>query len=177
MTIHSQFAERLTIQHYGHHDQIEGVEVIPLALQGDDGGNFSELARVSNGQFEGLTVPFNIRQVSMSLLTPGAIKAYHIHKKQDDVWYAAPSDRLIVNLHDLREGSPTFDMHERFVLGGGKNFLLRIPKGIAHGVANMYERDMTLFYFTDQQFSLQDPDEHRLPWDKFGADVWDITKG
>jgi hypothetical protein len=36
---------------------------------------------------------------------------------------------------------------------------------------------MTLIYATSQQFNPTLPDEHRLPWDSFGTDVWDLQKG
>ncbi len=177
MNIASQYASQMSVQEYGNRPQIEGVEIIQLPFQSDDGGNFSELFRLENGKVEGLKQPFEAKQISMSVIVPKAIKAYHIHKKQEDVWYVAPYDRIIVNLHDLREDSPTFDHHMRLVLGAGKNLILRIPNGVAHGAANMYERNMVLFYATSEQFNVKDADEHRLPWDAFGADKWEITQG
>ena len=177
MKIHENYTQHLSTQSYEAKPTIEGVEIIPLPFQSDDGGNFSEIVRLNGGMIAQTHMPFEAKQVSFSLLTPGAIKAYHCHQHQDDLWYTLPTQRLIVNLHDVREDSTTFDMHMRIVMGGGKNFLLRIPHGVAHGVANQYEHDMILFYFTNQHFNIQDPDEHRLPWDIFGADVWEIIKG
>jgi dTDP-4-dehydrorhamnose 3,5-epimerase len=55
--------------------------------------------------------------------------------------------------------------------------VVRIPNGVAHGVANIYQRSMTLFYATSSQFNSADPDEHRLPWDQFGSDIWELVKG
>jgi dTDP-4-dehydrorhamnose 3,5-epimerase len=153
------------------------VELLQLSLQNDDGGNFAEIARFSGGNVEGLKTPFEARQLSMSVLTPGTVKAFHLHFNQDDLWYTLPYERLLVNLHDVREGSPTFDNHMRIVMGGGKNTLLRIPKGVAHGVSNPYEKNMMMFYLTDQQFDVKQPDEQRLPWDIFGTKVWEVTKG
>lgn len=177
MQIDQKYIQQVSRQEYGTKPSIEGVEIIPLAWQSDDGGNFTELARMNGGQVEGVKEVFEAQQVSMSVITPGSIKAFHLHFNQDDLWYTAPTERLIVNLHDVREGSPTFDAHVRLVMGAGKNFLLRIPKGVAHGVANMYDRNMTLFYFTSAKFNLSDPDEQRLPWDAFGKEVWELTKG
>lgn len=110
-------------------------------------------------------------------MVPNTIKAYHIHFNQDDAWFATPNNRILVNLHDIREGSPTFGVHMKLHLGGCKNQLLRIPHGVAHGAANPYTTDQVLFYATSEQFSPTNPDEHRLAWDSFGADVWEITKG
>jgi dTDP-4-dehydrorhamnose 3,5-epimerase len=177
MDIDSQYSAAVTVQSYGAKPIIDGVEIIQLPWNSDDGGNFSELYRMENGFIQGLKTPFEAKQISMSVITPGAIKAYHLHYKQDDLWYVSPYDRLLVNMHDVRANSPTRDAHLQIVLGAGKNLLLRIPAGVAHGVANVYQQNMTLFYATSQTFNLQNPDEQRLPWDIFGEDVWEITKG
>jgi dTDP-4-dehydrorhamnose 3,5-epimerase len=177
MKIDSQYASKVTVQKYGQKPQIEGVEIIHIPWQSDDGGNFGEIVRLQGGHLDGFKTPFEAKQVSVSIMTPGTIKAFHLHNNQDDLWYTLPTERLIVNLHDIREDSPTKGNHIRLVMGAGKNFLLRIPKGVAHGVANKYERNMILFYFTNQQFSMENPDENRLPWDTFGTANWDITKG
>src|SRR5579859_3799004 len=177
MPTDAKYSSQVFNQSYDAKKMIEGVEMVQLTLQNDDGGNFSEVARLTDGQVEDLKEPFIVQQVSMSVMTPGAIKAYHLHQNQDDLWYAPPFERLVVNLHDVREGSATFDMHMRLVMGAGKNFLLRIPKGVAHGVANLYDKNMTLFYLTNQKFDINKPDEQRLPWDAFGREVWEITKG
>lgn len=177
MNIHPNFAKNISTQSYAPSPAIEGVERITQQLHQDDGGNFAEVFRCNETVVENLQTPFEVRQVSMSLLVPGSIKAYHLHKEQDDLWFVPPSHRLLVNLHDLREDSASFDVHQRFVLGGGSATVLRIPAGVAHGVANPYEQEMLLFYATNRQFSVETPDEHRLPWDLFGSDVWEVTKG
>jgi dTDP-4-dehydrorhamnose 3,5-epimerase len=174
---HSKYSAAITSQSYGASPKIAGVELHTLAYHRDDGGNFAELFRLSAGQVAGLDAPFEAQQISMSILVPQTIKAYHLHMAQDDLWFVLPTDRLLVNLHDVREGSETFDTHKRFVLGAGQASILRIPVGVAHGIANVYDRDMLLLYATNQQFSKENPDEHRLPWDLFGADVWELTKG
>lgn len=177
MKIGTQYQKDVTTQSYTARPAIEGVEIKQLMFHNDDGGNFSELFRLQNGVVEGLDRPFEAKQVSMSVLVPQTIKAFHLHYNQEDFWYVSPYDRLLVNLIDLREDSPTFQNHIRLVMGGGKNLLLRIPNGVAHGAANLYERDMTLIYATSSQFNAEAPDEHRLPWDRFGSEIWDLTRG
>jgi dTDP-4-dehydrorhamnose 3,5-epimerase-like enzyme len=175
--IQSQYQQHVTTQSYTKQPQIAGVEVLPLTFHQDDGGNFAELFRLDAGEVTGLQAPFTAQQISMSVLVPGTIKAYHLHYKQDDLWFVPPAHRLLVNLHDLREESPTVDLHQRLVLGAGSAKLLRIPAGVAHGAANLYTTDMFLFYATSEKFSTTEPDEHRLPWDHFGAEVWELTRG
>lgn len=177
MKIAGHYADKVTTQQYTKQPAIAGVERIALRLQADDGGNFCELGRLQNGMVEGLSAPFAVQQLSFSVVLPGVVKAYHLHYKQDDLWFVPFTHRLLVNLHDMREDSPTFDLHERVILGGGTHQLLRIPAGVAHGAKNAYSDPMFLFYATSQQFSLEQPDEQRLPWDTFGSEVWELAKG
>lgn len=180
MKIHPNYKGKVTTQNYNSSSKraIEGVEVVTGKFHRDCAGSFAEIVRInSKGNVEALEKPFKVRQISFSLVYPGSIKAYHLHYHQDDVWFVPPQERLLVNLHDVRKDSPTFDYHQRFIAGGGKNMIVRIPKGVAHGVANLYHRPMNLIYATDQQFNPKDPDEHRLPWDLFGQEVWEMVKG
>jgi len=177
MNIGSQFTPHITTQAYGTKPSIEGVEIRQFSFHNDDGGNFSELFRMTHGNVEGWAQPFEARQISLSILTPNTIKAFHLHYQQEDLWYVSPTDRLLINFIDLRADAPTFQNHLRLVLGGGKNVMIRIPQGVAHGVANLYQRNMTLFYATSNQFNPEQPDEHRLPWDHFGTEMWELTKG
>lgn len=178
MNILAKYHNSLSVQDYSKKPTIEGVELIESPLFRDDGGHFSEIVRLDeSGNIEGLSEDFKVRQLSTSLLSPGTIKAYHIHLLQDDVWFVPPSQKVLVNLHDVREDSATADVHMRFVLGDGKNQILRIPKGVAHGASNPYGTSMILVYATSTQFNDQDPDEHRLPWDEFGAEYWQVTRG
>lgn len=177
MNIASKYSEKLTSQEYTEKTKMDGLEIIPLKLNTDDGGNFLELFRLNDSLIEGLATPFAARQISLSIMEPGVVKAYHLHQQQEDLWFVPPQHRLLVNLHDLREDSTTFDVHMRLVLGGGTAQLLRIPTGVAHGVKNCYSSAMYLIYATTQQFNSSQPDELRLPWDHFGTDIWEIQKG
>ena len=65
----------------------------------------------------------------------------------------------------------------RFALGAGKARLLFIPRGVAHGVANLSSRPASIIYFVNRAFDAENPDEHRLPWDVIGAAFWSIQPG
>lgn len=166
------------VQTYGPAPRIDGVSLVDLARHADDGGSMTELARLAEGRAEGLP-GFTVRQVNFSEVEPGAIKAFHLHLRQTDVWYVPASDRMLVVLLDARAGSPTEGMRMRLVLGNGSSRLLRIPPGVAHGVRNVGPATGRIIYFVDQPFS-PDParcDEGRLPWDHLGPEVWDIARG
>ncbi|HEY1074229.1 MAG TPA: dTDP-4-dehydrorhamnose 3,5-epimerase family protein [Patescibacteria group bacterium] len=168
--------EVYTIQSYEKAPQIEGVVAKDIACFVDDGGYFMELGRFDKGISQ-LFPDFEAKQMSYSQVLPGAVKAFHLHMNQEDVWFIPPHERLLVVLSDQRENSPTKGVTMRFVMGGGKSRLLYIPRGVAHGAANLGDAPASIIYFVNQQFNLEKPDEGRLPWDFLGADIWEMTKG
>jgi dTDP-4-dehydrorhamnose 3,5-epimerase len=166
------------VQAYGPAATIGGVQIVELRRHADDGGSMTELARLLDGHPEAFA-DFTIRQINYSEVEAGAIKAFHLHSRQTDIWYVPPSDRMLVVLLDAREDSATKGVQMRLMLGNGASRLLRIPPGVAHGVRNLGSVTGRIIYFVDVSFS-PDPglcDEGRLPWDFAGEDVWDITRG
>lgn len=175
--IGAAFRDMATTQRYGGAPRIEGVELRDLPLFSDEGGDFCEVARFApDGSVEELP-PFRLAQASYSLMEPGAIKAWHLHRDQDDLWFLPHRPRLLVGLLDVREGSSTYRTSMRLAVGVGRPRLLYIPRGVAHGVANLGTEPASVFYFVNRAFNPADPDEHRLPWDVMGADFWSIRPG
>jgi dTDP-4-dehydrorhamnose 3,5-epimerase len=174
----AQAKARYAKQDYSPKKRIEGVEIVELKRFNDDGGSMTELGRLDGGIHKQLP-GFNVRQVNYSVLEPLAIKAFHLHTRQTDVWYVPPSDKLLLVLADVRQGSPTEGQVMRFVLGDGNSRLVRIPPGVAHGCKNLRPAAPTaILYFVDVQFSVDEScDEGRLPWDHFGTTVWDVERG
>ena len=165
-------------QDYGAKKRIEGVEIVELKRFNDDGGSMTELGRLDQGVHKQLP-GFVVRQVNYSVLEPLAIKAFHLHDRQTDVWYVPPSDKLLLVLADVRQGSATENQVMRVVLGDGNSRLVRIPPGVAHGCKNLRTASPTaILYFVDVQFSIDaECDEGRLPWDHFGAEIWEVERG
>jgi dTDP-4-dehydrorhamnose 3,5-epimerase len=170
--------ESLSVQRYGPAAKIAGVDVVELRRFHDDGGSMTELGRLTAGMHKDLP-GFEVCQVNFSEMDPGAVKAFHLHQRQTDVWFIPPASKMLVVLGDVRRGSPTEGATQRLVLGDGTSRLVRIPPGVAHGVRNLGSSRGTIVYFVDQHFD-PDParcDEGRLPWDFFGSEIWDVAKG
>jgi dTDP-4-dehydrorhamnose 3,5-epimerase len=165
-------------QSYAPAPRIDGVEIVELKRFADDGGSMTELARLADGHPQAFA-GFTVRQINYSEVEPGAIKAFHLHQRQTDVWYVPPTDRMLMVLVDVRQGSTTEGARMRFTLGAGASRLLRIPPGVAHGVRNLAAAAGRIIYFTDVHFSPEPAtcDEGRLPWDHAGAEIWDVTRG
>jgi len=129
---------------------IEGTVLEGLVTHTDERGFFREIIRVTDEFFaEGFG------QWSHSLMYPGVIKAWHIHKKQIDWWYVC-NGLLKVALHDTRPDSPSYRETMEFLMGDDQPArLVRIPPGVAHG-CKCLSGPANLFYVTS---SVYDPDD------------------
>lgn len=167
-----QVAHNMYIQDYSPKTMIEGVRLINLKQHVAEEGDFSELFRLDDqGNLE--AVPdFKVKQMSRSLIYPHAIKGWHIHFNQEDIWYVAPQEHLVVGLWDVRQASATEGLATKISLGGNQSRLLYIPRGVAHGCTNYSTTPTQLYYLMNQQFNLEQPDEQRLAWDSLGANFW-----
>ena len=165
---------------YGASVPIEGVEVFPLRRFVDDRGLFLEIFRTSathagTGDLAAFCADSLPAQMNYSLVTaPDHIKGLHYHLQQTDIWFCPPPSKLKVVLLDVRRSSPTAGCTQVVVLGDGRDALVKIPPGVAHGY-----RPLTvpcgLFYIVTRCFRLDDPDEHRIPYDHPSVrELWDI---
>src|SRR5262249_39191618 len=117
-----------SLQDYSPAPAIDGVEVADLKRFVDDGGSFMELGRLSAGlhtAFPG----FEVKQINYSEMEPGAIKAFHLHHRQTDVWFVPPTDKMLLVLLDVRAESATRSVQRRAVLGDGGRRIVSIPRG------------------------------------------------
>jgi dTDP-4-dehydrorhamnose 3,5-epimerase len=167
MQINTDLQEYIYTQRYELSDMLDGVKFIDLKLHSDDGGYFLELLRLEQ---------YPVKQVNYSLVMPGAIKAWHLHYKQSDIWFVPPGNRLLVGLRDCRIDSDTSCDTMRFIMGDAPKLLI-IPPGVAHGCANVGSTPSSLIYFVTETFDIENPDEQRLEWDFFGDDFWKVSKG
>lgn len=136
---------------------IDGVRHKQLVKHCDDRGYFAELVRDDEGLLE------RFGQMSVSMSYPGVIKAFHYHKKQDDIWFF-PSGNAQVVLVDMREDSRTFKETNVFYMGEENPSVLLIPRGVAHGYRVLGNEPLTIVYLTTQSYRPEAPDEYRIPW-------------
>ncbi|MFA6005391.1 MAG: dTDP-4-dehydrorhamnose 3,5-epimerase [Patescibacteria group bacterium] len=164
--------KKLYVQSYEKKPVIEGVKVVPLTNFVGEEGDFGEVLRLAQNGDIAEFPNFHIRQISRTSMFPKAIKAWHLHFKQDEVWFVLPTSHLVVGLWDTRTNSPTNDIKMRLSCGYGKSYLIFIPHGVAHGCANFSNRAAELFYFMNEQFDKDKPDENRLPYTSAGESFW-----
>ncbi|MEM4268198.1 MAG: dTDP-4-dehydrorhamnose 3,5-epimerase family protein [Candidatus Woesearchaeota archaeon] len=137
---------------------LKNVVVKNLITHCDDRGYFREILRCDDNLLK------KFGQSSATLTYPGVIKAFHYHKKQDDLWYVAAGMAQVV-LYDLRENSPTFGKTQVIYAGEENPVLIFIPAGVAHGYRVIGTKPVLLIYHSSEPYNRENPDEMRLPFD------------
>jgi dTDP-4-dehydrorhamnose 3,5-epimerase len=174
--------QHLSRQSYAPRPPIAGVVLSEATVSRSADGLFAEIARIDGGSggVQGLEA-FRPVQWNWSLLQPGAVKAWHLHLDQEDLFIVPPDSTLLVGLADLRRDVPSEarPAPQRLVLGAGRCHRLLIPRGVAHGIANLGTQPQTILYAVNQFFTADRDrtDEWRLPWDHFGAEFWSMGRG
>jgi dTDP-4-dehydrorhamnose 3,5-epimerase len=148
--------------------KIHDVVIKKLVTHCDDRGYLREVLRDDDGLME------RFGQTTITKTYPGVIKAFHWHRKQDDLWYVVDGMARVV-LYDRRANSPTRGETQVICAGEDNPVLILIPKGIAHGYQVLGSKPVILFYHTTQSYNPDDPDEERVPFDdpEIGFD-WSI---
>ncbi len=170
--IDEKVKNKIYTQKYGKKSEIEGVKIVSLPYHVGDDGDFIELMRITEKDELADFPGFKIAQISRSRMFKNTIKAWHLHFKQNEIWFIPPECRVLVGLWDIRDRSKTKNSVMRLISGGGKAQLIFIPKGVAHGSANLMDDSATIIYFVDHSFNITNPDEKRIKWDSLGEDFW-----
>ena len=124
----------------------------PLKLHPDARGWFAEIWR--SDPLRGI-VP---KQISMSKTLPGVTKAFHFHKKQDDLFIPISGAFRIV----LLQTKSPFEGLSIWWKEGSEGSL-HIPAGLAHGYRVEGTSEAKMLYLTSETYSPQD--EGRMQWD------------
>lgn len=175
--IASNLQKDVFVQDYSKKKMIDGVKIVEVKRMAGEDGTFEDLLRLDTTGHLELFPDIQVRQINRSKLLPGSIKAWHLHFSQEDVWYVAPEDHMLLGLWDTRDVSPTKGENMKIPMGNGVSKLVVVPRGVAHGVVNVASVPGTIFYFVNNQFNLSDADERRIKWDALGASFWEVEKG
>lgn len=140
------------------HPDVPDQAVSGEAPSGEKLGILMEILRAD----EGLMKKFG--QTIFTISHKGAIKAFHWHKKQDDLWFVATGKAKIV-LYDQRKSSPTYKQTQVIYAGTDDYKLVLIPVGVVHGYKVIGDEPVLLFYTVTETYNPDNPDELRIPYD------------
>lgn len=156
---------------------IYGVKVKQLRAIPDERGRLMEVLRSDEPFFEGFG------QVYVTTCLPGFAKAWHYHRIQSD-FFTCVKGRMRLVLFDSREGSPTRNEIQEFVISMDENpVLVKIPPGVYHGFECASAEEAVVVNIPDRSynrppFSHEKPDEYRLPFDAIEIPYkWKANKG
>ena len=105
---------------------IKGVEIHPLKQIPDERGKVMHMLRRDDPWFG------EFGEIYFSVVFPGAIKAWHLHKRMT-LNYAVPSGRIKLVLYDDREDSPTRGELQEIFTGEDAYALVTVPPGVWNG--------------------------------------------
>ena len=135
---------------------IDGVQIKKLRVIPDERGRLMEVLRSDDELFE------KFGQAYITTAYPGAVKAWHYHKKQTD-HFCVIKGMMKVVLYDARKDSPTKGEVNEFFLGEHNPILLKIPKMVYHGFKTISETEAVCLNIPTEVYVYDDPDEHRVP--------------
>lgn len=105
---------------------IEGVKINPLAIIPDERGMILKMLSCDDPGFR------NFGEIYFSMIYPGVVKGWHIHKKMT-LNYAVVSGFIKLVLYDDRENSPTKREIQEIFLGRENYKLVTIPPLVWNG--------------------------------------------
>ena len=105
---------------------IDGVQIHPLKQIPDERGKIMHVLRCDAPHFE------RFGEVYVSVVEPGAIKAWHCHRVMG-LNYAVPVGKIKLVLHDDREGSPTKGETQEIYTGPDHYALIHVPPLVWNG--------------------------------------------
>jgi dTDP-4-dehydrorhamnose 3,5-epimerase len=150
-------------------DEIDGVWVKDLSVIPDERGRLMEILRADDDGFE------KFGQVYISTTYPGVVKAWHLHKVQDDNFCCVKGMVKLV-LYDARDDSPTKGTLTEYFLGDHNTQLVRVPAGVYHGWKCVSEEESIVVNIPTEPYNREAPDEYRAAWNT--PDIpysWDIA--
>ncbi|MGV3760426.1 MAG: dTDP-4-dehydrorhamnose 3,5-epimerase family protein [Actinomycetota bacterium] len=106
--------------------EIDGVRITPLRRIPDERGAVFHMLREDSEGFE------RFGEIYFSLVYPGAIKAWHLHKEMT-LNYAVPVGMIKLVCYDDREGSPTRGSTLEVHTGELAYSLVTVPPGVWNG--------------------------------------------
>ena len=149
--------------------EIEGVTVTPLRRIADERGAVFHMLREDSEGFE------RFGEIYFSMVYPGAIKAWHLHKEMT-LNYAVPVGMVKLVCHDDREGSSTRATSLELFVGELNYALVTIPPLVWNGFKGIGDQPALVANCATIPHR---PDEI-VRADPFSADIgydWDIRHG
>lgn len=146
---------------------IDGVRITPLRQILDERGKVMHMLRCDSEGFSGFG------EIYFSCVYPGAIKAWHIHKRMT-LNYAVPFGVIKLVLFDDRQSSPTKGELQEIFLGTDNYCLVTIPPLVWNGFKGIGTQmsivaNCASIPHDPEEIQRREPRDPSIPYD------WDIN--
>ncbi|MEM2121391.1 MAG: dTDP-4-dehydrorhamnose 3,5-epimerase family protein, partial [Candidatus Woesearchaeota archaeon] len=113
-------------------------------------------------------------QIYVTTAYPNVVKAWHLHKKQDD-FLTCIKGMIKLVLFDDRKNSKTKNLINEFFIGEYNPLLVKIPKNVWHGFKCISSEEAIVINIPTREYNKNNPDEFRMPYNtkKIPYD-WDL---
>lgn len=148
---------------------IQGVSIRPLKQIPDERGKVMHMLRRDDSWFE------RFGEIYFSVIYPGAIKAWHLHKIMT-LNYGVVSGAIKLVLYDDRDGSPTKGELQEIFTGEECYSLITIPPNIWNGFKGIGAKPALVANCATEphdpsEIVRMDPCSKKIPYN------WDIKHG
>ena len=151
--------------------RIDGVAIKQLRVIPDERGRLTEMLRSDDEVFE------RFGQSYVTTTYPGVVKAWHMHKKQNDN-VVCVRGMIKLALYDGREGSSSKGEVMEMFLGEHRPILVHIPREVYHGWRCVSEYEAYVVNTPTELYDYDESDEYRLPFDTDEIPYdWDLKMG
>ncbi len=142
---------------------IEGVGIRPLLQIPDERGKVMRMLRATDPDFK------EFGEVYFSVVFPGAIKGWHLHKRMT-INYAVPFGRIKLVLFDDRSNSPTRGEIQEIFLGQDAYQLVTVPPFVWNGFKGYGSTEALVcncasIVHDPEEIERLDPFSERIPYD------------
>jgi dTDP-4-dehydrorhamnose 3,5-epimerase len=142
---------------------IDGVQIVPLKQIPDERGKVMQMLRRTDAHFR------EFGEVYFSVVLPGAIKGWHLHKRMV-INYAVPFGRIKLVLFDDRGESATRGQLQEIFLGQDNYSLVSVPAGVwngfkGYGTTEAIVCNCATIVHDPDEIERLDPFDPRIPYD------------
>ena len=142
---------------------IEGVIIVPLRQIIDERGKVMHMLKATDPHFK------EFGEIYFSLIHPGVIKGWHLHKKMV-INYAVVTGKIKLVLYDDRDDSPTKGEMQEIFMGRENYKLVTIPpmvwngfKGV--GIEPAIVANCATIPHDPDEIERMDPFNNKIPYD------------
>ena len=138
---------------------LDGMSFRPSTAIHDERGHLTE---IFDSRWDGSREAYP--QSYISVVMPGVVKGWALHKTHDDRYFIV-SGKLLVVTFDPRPESSTYGQINKTILSADKPGLFKIPMFVWHADWNIGTENAVLINLPSVPYNHENPDKYRLPLD------------